>query len=68
MQLTIMPQYCSALVLENCYDQAKKEKPVIYNKRRDKFTLRVGAGLTIQDVTFDSLDSIIFKNPPCSAL
>ena len=63
MQLTIMPHYCSATVLLNCYDQSKKEKPTIFNKRRDKFTLRVGAGLTIQDITFDSLDSIIGKNP-----
>lgn len=63
MQLTIMPHYCSATVLLNCYDQSKKEKSTIFNKRRDKFTLRVGAGLTIQDITFDSLDSIIGKNP-----
>jgi len=47
MQLTLMPLFCSATVLTGCYDALLKEKAIIYNKRRDKFTIKVGAGLTI---------------------
>lgn len=28
---------------------------------RDKFTLKVGAGLTLNGITFDNLDSIVGK-------
>eukprot|EP00347_Sterkiella_histriomuscorum_P021660 403333207 len=35
------------------------EKITIFNKRRDKFQLRVGRGLTIENIIIDSLDSIL---------
>ena len=31
----------------------------IYNKRRERFQINVGGGLTIENIIFDSLDSII---------
>lgn len=41
-----------------CY-MAVDDVVTVYNKRRDKFSLRVGGGLTIKNVIFDSVDSII---------
>eukprot|EP00347_Sterkiella_histriomuscorum_P010453 403376225 len=35
------------------------EKITILNKRRDKFQLRVGRGLTLENIIIDSLDSIL---------
>ena len=32
----------------------------VYYKHRDKFTFKVGAGLTITKVTFEALDSIAY--------
>jgi hypothetical protein len=49
-----------------CFDRALGEKPTIFNKRRDKFSLLVGKGLTLIDLTIDSLDSILDQeDEPC---
>jgi len=32
----------------------------VYYKHRDKFQFKVGAGLTIQKITFEALDSIAY--------
>eukprot|EP00347_Sterkiella_histriomuscorum_P011673 403371551 len=35
------------------------QKITIFNKRRDKFQLRVGRGLTLENIIIDSLDSVL---------
>ena len=37
-------------------------KITIFNKRRDNFQLKVGKGLTISNIVFNSLDSILFPD------
>ena len=64
MALTISPLYCSdglTADTSQCYSSANDQVNV-YNKRRDKFTIQVGAGLTLKNIIFDSLDSIILDD------
>jgi hypothetical protein len=56
MNLTIIPYYCG-LPTTNCYGQ--DEKVTIYNKVRQNFQLKVGSGLSLINLIFDSLDSIM---------
>lgn len=58
LNLSIEPYYCTTGTTQ-CYIKALGEKPTIYNKRRDKFSINVGKGLSLVDITFDSLDSIL---------
>lgn len=61
MDLTIQPLYCDDTTYTDtstCYESSTS-KVTIYNKRRDKFTLSVGAGLTLKNLIIDSLDSIV---------
>ena len=37
------------------------ETITIKNKKRDKFQIKVGGGLTIKNVIIDSLDSLVCK-------
>jgi len=65
MKLSIEPLYasdCSGMANCNENSIAENDKITIKNKRRDKFQLLVGGGLTITNVIFDSLDSIVGKN------
>jgi hypothetical protein len=59
LELSILPLYCSSTVDTLCFNKTLGEKPTIYNKRRDKFSINVGKGLTLTDITIDSLDSIL---------
>jgi len=60
MILTIMPYYCVENdITHNCYNY--DEDVIIYNKVRHNFHLKVGQGLTLLNLTIDSLDSIMSK-------
>jgi len=43
----------------SCY--GSNEQVTVYNKRRDKFSLQVSGGLTLNNIIFDSSDSIIYS-------
>ena len=62
MKLTISPFYCSSTYsgtdTTGCIsDTTAKVK--VYNKFRERFNIKVGAGLTVNNIVFDSLDSIV---------
>jgi hypothetical protein len=57
MNLSIIPYECNSLVLTNCY--SSENEVMIYNKVRHNFKLKVGRGLLLKNLYFDSLDSIM---------
>ncbi len=59
--MVISPLFCDNAVANatNCF--ATGSRATIYNKMRDKFVMKVGAGLTLFGISFDSLDSIVGK-------
>eukprot|EP00347_Sterkiella_histriomuscorum_P009701 403340212 len=60
IKMTIMPFSCSIDSSDSlCVDTDAGEKVTIYNKLRERFQLFVGAGLTLQNIIIDSLDSIV---------
>jgi hypothetical protein len=66
MRVTISPLFssdCSTLAA-GCADQAITDTDTITikNKKRDKFQIKVGGGLTLQNVVIDSLDSLVCKS------
>jgi hypothetical protein len=66
MKLTISPlsySDCSTQP-DGCLEMAipVTETITIKNKKRDKFQIKVGGGLTIKNVIIDSLDSLVCKN------
>jgi hypothetical protein len=65
MKLTISPLFSSDCSGQpaGCEDQAiaDTETITIKNKKRDKFQIKVGGGLTLKNVVIDSLDSLVCK-------
>ena len=59
--MTIKPYWCSSTVTDTTLCVTAGERVKIFNKRRDNFKLRVRAGLTLNSIHIDSLDSIILR-------
>jgi len=66
MKLNISPLTTSDCSTQpaGCVDYAigDTETITIKNKKRDKFQIKVGAGLTLKNVIIDSLDSLVCKD------
>jgi hypothetical protein len=66
MKLTISPLFSSDCSSQpaGCTDQAIAdiETITIKNKKRDKFQIKVGGGLTLKNIIIDSLDSLVCKS------
>ena len=61
--LTIKPLMCSmdeSLTDDTCFDTLSSSDTVtINNKRREKFRMEVPVSLTLENITIDSLDSVL---------
>lgn len=62
IKMTIKPYWCSTTVTDTTKCVTAGERVKIFNKRRDNFMLKVKAGLILDSIHIDSLDSIILRN------